>query len=318
MDIIESLKKYILEILGVKISLVQWENKGIIPFYLINIYDIYETNLLNIPYLFVINKENVEITPATIKIHLDQIQKKSEKTCIFIQKTTTSYNRKRFIEHHIPFIIPGNQMYLPEIGVDLREFFKKSKKRKNVISPATQAVIINSLLNKNKFSFTLSELAYTLNYTSMTISRVIDELECLEIGNSSRKGKERILSFEASKSELWEKSKEMMRSPVKKRIWVKGEKPKVQSGLSALSKITQIASPNISTYAIGSKEWKMKKLVEFPDREGATFELEVWHYDPSLFAINGVADPYSLYLSLQDSEEERVEAALEEMMENIK
>ena len=60
------------------------------------------------------------------------------------------------------------------------------------------------------------------------------------------------------------------------------------------------------------------KLTELPDREGAAFELEIWHYDPDLFAKKGCVDPYSLYLSLKETEDERVEAALEELMEKIK
>ncbi|EFB40206.1 MULTISPECIES: hypothetical protein [Parachlamydia] len=47
-------------------------------------------------------------------------------------------------------------------------------------------------------------------------------------------------------------------------------------------------------------------------------ELEVWNYDPELFAKDGIVDPFSLYLSLQESKDERVEGALEEMMEKIK
>jgi hypothetical protein len=46
--------------------------------------------------------------------------------------------------------------------------------------------------------------------------------------------------------------------------------------------------------------------------------LEIWSYSPVLFAKNGVADRFSIYLSLQGTEDERVESALEEMMEQIR
>lgn len=314
-DLIESLKNYISVVLGIKIHLLSWKKTENLPFFLINTYEFYETTLLNEKYLFVVNKGNADLTPATIKIHLEQIQNKSGKMCVFIQKTTTSYNRKRLIEHRIPFIIPGNQMYFPEAGIDLREHFRDLKKHKDIVSPATQAVLVNALLSGIGGVFTLSELANKLCYTLMTMSRVFDELENLGIGFVSRKGKERMLEFKESRKELWEKSRKVMRDPVKHRIWATNGEPKVLAGLSALSEKSQLVSPNISTYAISLKEWKTNNFKELPNQEGATFELEVWHYDPLLFANNGLVDPYSLYLSLQENKDERVEAALEEMME---
>ena len=55
-----------------------------------------------------------------------------------------------------------------------------------------------------------------------------------------------------------------------------------------------------------------------PDRDPEAVEVEVWIYPPSLFAENGVADRLSLYLSLRESADERVEEALEEMMRGRK
>jgi hypothetical protein len=46
-------------------------------------------------------------------------------------------------------------------------------------------------------------------------------------------------------------------------------------------------------------------------------EIEVWSYDPKLFATAGVIDRLSLFLSLWDENDERVEAALEQMMKEM-
>ncbi|MFA7176805.1 MAG: hypothetical protein WC114_06125, partial [Smithellaceae bacterium] len=47
------------------------------------------------------------------------------------------------------------------------------------------------------------------------------------------------------------------------------------------------------------------------------YEIEVWSYEPALFAMDGVVDRLSLFLSLRDEEDERVEAALEQMMREM-
>lgn len=312
MMLIKSIQAYLLETLGIKVRLKRWNKKKKLPFFLTNTYDFYEGILLKQKCLIVV--ATVQITPATIKKHFEYIQKISEDICILVQETTASYNRKRLIEHKIPFIIPGNQIYLPQIGIILREHFKATKERKKSFSPATQVVLINALLNGTNEETTPSELAVKFGYTTMTMSRALDELEALEIGAIIRKGKERRWIFEESTELLWEKTKSFMQSPVKKRIWAKGKRPKIQSGLSALAKKTMIAPPAIPVYAISHDEWKKMSLAELPDQDEASFELEIWMYDPSLFANQGSVDPYSLYLSLCELDDERVESALEELI----
>jgi hypothetical protein len=43
-------------------------------------------------------------------------------------------------------------------------------------------------------------------------------------------------------------------------------------------------------------------------------EVELWWYDPMLLSEGQEVDPLSLYLSLQDSTDDRVHTALEELL----
>lgn len=262
-------------------------------------------------------KKGVDITPASAKKHVRLIQDRFYKTCIFVQDTMTSHNRKRLIQHHIPFMVPGNQMFLPDLGIDLREVFYQKKGEKEELSPAAQATLIYILLNVQERQFAPSNLALSLGYSLMTMSRVFNELEALNIGRMERKGKNRFLTLDREKKELWENVKAHVKTPVKKRFWVKGKKPRLAGGISALAKCTMVTPPSIPVYAMSEKEWKASKLTPLPDEDEATFQVEVWAYDPMLFHHKGIVDPFSLYLSLRESEDERVEGALEELMEQI-
>ena len=112
-----------------------------------------------------------------------------------------------------------------------------------------------------------------------------------------------------------------MRSPVKTGHFIFGVEPKDKqfAGLSALSQYSMIAPPIVPTYAIDALTWKKfsSKGQIIPYSEGATAELEVWRYDPKLFQQNQTVDPFSLYLSLKDVTDERVEYALTEMLEQF-
>ena len=50
---------------------------------------------------------------------------------------------------------------------------------------------------------------------------------------------------------------------------------------------------------------------------GNQFALELWRYDPGKLSEGNCVDPLSLALSLQNDQDERVEMAVEEMLEKI-
>jgi hypothetical protein len=116
-----------------------------------------------------------------------------------------------------------------------------------------------------------------------------------------------------------------LRNPVKKRLWVKNfidEPPGVKAGLTALSNYSALAEPVNPVLAIAGKRWKKIKdqnnVMELTIAEPDACELEIWSYSPRLFEKDDVVDRFSLYLSLQANDDERVESALEKMMEQTK
>ena len=319
-QLIEDLKKYLHDAVNVSVDVRSWKGQSKLPFFLIDSYNFYEISLFKKTCLLMIARENLEIASGVICKNWEQVQKKWDGLCVYVQSSISSYNRKRLIDKYIPFIVPGNQMYLPHFGIDLREHFRKLHARKQkMFSPGTQAVVIYALNRNTSEQLTPAILALKLGYTSMSMSRALDELKAEGIGEVFRKGKERIWCF-SSKKALWEQAKRFLRSPVKKRIWLKKKKPKIIAGLSALAQFSMLTAPVTPVFAtsIGQwEEWKQLGMEELPFAEDATVELEIWHYDPNLFSKDGVVDPFSLYLSLEENPDERIETALEEMWEKI-
>ncbi len=211
-------------------------------------------------------------------------------------------------------------MYLPHLGIDLREHFRRFHAKKDkAFSPASQAVVIYALIRQTNENLTSSHLAKKLGYTLMTINRVFAELEVAQIGELCQKGRERCWTF-SDKRTLWKQTTPFLCSPVKKRLWLKSHQLKIIAGLTALSHLSLLAPPLLPVFAASMHEWKIWQKLgfeELPSAEGADIQLEIWHYDPDLFAKNNIADPFSLYLSLKANQDERIESALEEMMEKI-
>lgn len=319
---IKDLEVYFYEVLSIQVEIRPSKIGSDFPFFLGSTYQFYEMSLFEHSCLLMQPKENIQVTPALAKKHWEQIQKKWKGLCIYIQSTISSYNRKRLIEHRVPFIIPGNQMYLLDLGIDLREHFRKPfSQAVDSFNPATQAVIIYALLHDLKEGLTPSSMAQKLDYSQMTMTRAFDELQAANLGEIIRQGKERRWYFKENKPELWKQAKVFLRSPIKNRTWLTKRKPLIVAGLSALSHFSNLNEPSLPIFAIGPAQWKALKnssIVEVPSSEEALIELEIWHYNPNLFSKNKIVDPYSLYLSLENVKDERVETALEDMMEKIK
>ena len=54
-----------------------------------------------------------------------------------------------------------------------------------------------------------------------------------------------------------------------------------------------------------------------PDHDEANVSLEAWNYNPVQLTQADMVDPLSLYLSLQDSPEERIQQQLEQLLEKV-
>lgn len=318
----EELKEYLAESLGIEISVHPWIEQKKLPIFLFNAYDFFEASFLNSRCVFMIAKDDLEVTPNTIQKHWEQVTKKCNTSCIYVSNAISGYTRKRLIQSKIPFIIPSNQIYIPDLGIDLSENLKKHRIRKNVFSPSTQVVIISALLGEKNERFLPSELAAKFRYSVTTMTRVFDELEAAGIGKLINKGKERWWIFEGNKRDLWEETNVMLRSPIRSRESMKlcPNCKMMQlplSGISALAEKTMINPPQLPTYAIGIEEYRdtsILKGLQLSHIDEADLELEIWNYDPKLFSRDERVDPFSLFLSLRSTTDERIESVLEDLM----
>ncbi len=317
-------KRYLKETLDIDASPEQWAGTGNQPIFLRNIYTFYEVRILEVPCLVMATKDKTEQTPATIQKHMLQVRKKWQDEVIYVQQKVTAYNRKRLIQHKIPFVVPLNQMYLPFLGIDLREHFKNIGETGASFSPSTQVVVLYYLSQNSQLRLTPRTLADELGYSIMTMTRALDELDGVGLGTIAMEGRERVMRFNQDKKQVWETALERLRSPVKKRLWVKVFSNKffgVKAGLSALSHYSNLAEPANRVLALDGKRWKNVKtnddVMILDIAEPNASELEIWSYPPKLFAKNGVVDRFSLFLSMREDNDERVQSALEGMMEQF-
>ena len=323
-DFPQQLEQYLRETLDVTLIPARprpWKGASRLPLFLQQRYLFLKARFLELDCLFAVDEGEEGEPPAVVRKHLEQIQLKWDGAVVYVRSRVSSYNRKRLIGQKVPFVVPGNQLYLPMLGVDLREHFRSVRQSRSVLTPSAQAVFIHALYNP-ALVLNPTQLAAQLGYSVMSMSRAMRELEAARLGQSNDQGKERCFSLTAQGPEAWGDAQPFLRSPVRSRHTIAGPirlpPPGRRAGLSALAQYSMLAEPRSEVTAMTAADWTTlkqdKTIIPLTDDEPGAGVIEVWRYRPTLFSGSDVVDRLSLYLSLRDNPDERVEAALEEMM----
>ena len=94
------------------------------------------------------------------------------------------------------------------------------------------------------------------------------------------------------------------------------------SGESALCERTMLNMPPVPCRAIDRKAYKrqqeagLKRIDPAWQSKTDYMQLEVWHYDPVYFSHAGTVDIVSLSASFRSHPDERIEMAVDEMLED--
>src|SRR5260370_27781751 len=169
----DSVRKYLHEALGIDAAIRQWAGVRKLPYFLQDAYELYELKIRDLSILLAVNQRKKTLRLATVRDQLDKLKSLADRPVVYVTDALASYERKRLIEQKVPFIVPGNQLYLPDLGIDLREYFRQPPKEAvNTFSPATQALLLRALLAKStQTEWNPAAMAGEVGYTAMTVSR---------------------------------------------------------------------------------------------------------------------------------------------------
>jgi DNA-binding MarR family transcriptional regulator len=306
-----------------RIRIYPFEPDKSLPLFLTRAYKFYETQIAGRRCVLPTTREHAE-TPGEIAKHIALVRSKIHAIIIFAAPFLSAYNRSRLISQGVAFVVPGNQLYIPELAMDLREHFRAPKPRTSEgLSPAAQAVLFHHLLRRDEYATTPSAIARRLHYSAMSIGRAFDDLVAIGLATTERHGTETHLKFSVNAGALLETARPYLRSPVRSVKHIRNGKAVSMlklAGESALAELTDLSRPRINTYAIGANDWKVfghtSNLLEVDEAE-AERAVETWSYDPSGLSDTQVVDRLSLYAQFWNHPDERVSMAAEKLLENF-
>lgn len=320
---IKSLETYLRETLHAPVQLERWRQAAALPAYLTGQYDFFDGTVGDVHILFLHSAE--EPIPSAAKKHERALQQDWTGPVAFVFERITPRTRQRMVSEGLSFVVPGNQVYLPALGVNLRERYKTRVRTTDRLRPSAQVLFLHVLANRSPASGTPSGLAKRLGYTAMAMGQALNQLEDAKLVNVHKEGRERLFELAGAPADLWHQAQPLLASPHSRRRYLVGvatsARKGLDAGLSALATYSALAEPTVPVVAFDRITTKglldARGVQELPTVDEAELEVEVWSYEPGLLSAGPAVDRLSLYLSLRDDTDERVRSAVDEMMRGV-
>ncbi len=184
----EALTRYLEQTLHSPIQIRAFERSASLPAFLQRTYQLYESFIVGQRCVFLVG-ENAA-TPSDIAKHVALVRSAVPAVIVFVAASLSTHNRARLIAQGTAFVVPGNQLYIPELAMDLREHFRAFKFRStDSLSPVAQAVLFHHLLRLDARATTPSTIAEHLRYSAMSIGRAFDDLAAAGLARQERVAK---------------------------------------------------------------------------------------------------------------------------------
>lgn len=316
--------EYVGNQLGIPTVVRAWTNRSLPPV-IQDAYTFTEMTLRDKTFLLMEVRPEVRVTPKTVAAHVGWFAQKLGKDAVYVAPVLSAYDRKQLVGAKVPFIVPERQIYLPALGAVLGGRVPAPVKLGERLTAVAQLLVLAHLLGRDMGLNNATALAARFGYTNMYIGLAIKELEARKLVEVRQFGHEKRVQFLCDGRKLWDAAKPYLQSPVKRRIYLY-QRPQMAgcaAGLSLLATQTALVEPEREVLAFGIREWRTMDEAKFPptvpeeNRDGTPYEIEIWSYNPLLLSNSICVDPFSLYLSMGAPQDERIEAALNKLLEKV-
>ena len=253
-----------------------------------------------------------KFTPAQLKKCSERLGPVFNLPIVFYFSRLPYFFRKRLLEKHVYFVSGEKNAFLPSF-IASPATSKPVPKR---LSACAQYLLLKHLQDETGGNISISGWTNRGPYSYVSVAKAIQNLEALGLCRSSRDSDgNKVLGFVSSGKELWDLSKPFLSSPVKERFFCSslptGTFP--TAGISALARYSHLSPDPEQTVAVYAKEYVPN---QFEGKNGfdGSYIVEIWRY-PSVNPDS--VDRLSLYLSLENDPDPRVQKELGLMLDNL-
>ena len=264
--------------------------------------------------LLLVAKGEMDYTNVQRRKISERIESIKHIPAVFYFDNLLTYERDRLVEQGVYFIVADKFAFVPTLIINR---LSTKSEIKELFYPSTQYILFYHLQIESLDGLSLKELEDKVPYKYKTIAKSIKQLEALGLvsleGSRNKK-----LVFELSGKELWDKASTNLIDPIKSIEYTSDVFPEGDiGGISALSHYSMLVPEDVPTRVL-TAEWVREHKYSIPELHSFedTQRIEIWKYPPS--GTSGYVDKLSLFLTLKDDKDPRVEKEIEIMMNEIK
>lgn len=260
----------------------------------------------------------------------EKISKTVGNPYILVFTEISAETRTLLLKARISFIDYKGNVFVPQLGLLLNKLESQIAAIEGKFSPSEQAVMISLLLNHKK-AINPTEIKHTTGVSIPTIYRTFKRFEQRNWIDSEH-GKH---SLKRTPIEIYEECSKFLINPKKDSVFLDNSKWDclVESNLghtqmklageSALSQLSMLDNSD-QIFAVSQKAFREFRKSEglsskgiLDKKIGQMTELELWEYAPIDSYKERTVDPISLYLTIKDTDDPRIELELDRLKEYI-
>lgn len=314
---IKNVEAYFTQMLGEKVDFCPAEKSLLdkIPIGVSSNFALYEGRVLGNDMLLAYREEGDSLSPGKMQKQLSVISKQTGLNVILSVQRVASYNVRRWTALRLNFVIAQKQIFVPSLLLELKKEPMVDSDLKESMVPFTQLLLLYHLQVEPIVGKSCSILKDKFAVSYATVNQSLRWL--------AKKGfikmvgiKTKTIQMEYGNQELWNKALPFFMSPIDKIVFTDADlEGEMKSGINALSTYTMINPEQKRCVAISKKRFR-KMDIDCNAQFGDT-EVQVWKYDPHLLSSSGAVDRLSLFLTLKEMQDERVEIELEHLMNEM-
>ena len=216
---------------------------------------------------------------------------------LLLLPTIDSVVRRNLLNRRINFVVPGQQIYFPELYISLKESESIKHINPKQLSLPAQVLVLYHLHKRSLAETPLSEIAKLIGYSNKTISLVVPELQNLGIAKLvSRTNRTKTLSFYRSGIELWNQIEKYLQNPIAATGYT-NKNIESLNPVKCVGATTYNSTPEnqFIEYCITQNEARSNNVKLYVTERGRSVRL--WRYNPRTLATDGYADILSTILS---------------------
>ena len=326
LPLVDSFAAYVQQLTGAAPQWLPWSGVSL-PSYLSQRYEPLLASIAGRTWLVLFLRQPDPPSPLQLSKQLQQLYSRLQPppagVCL-VAEQLPPYLRTRLIELGQPFVVPGRQLFWPALGSaeTVQRPQRTTPQAVESLGPVAQQLLLALLLGRLLAPITIAVTAERLGCSAASVSQAVKALEGSELVQSQTQGRERVFSLLDTPAVIWKRARPLLQNPVRQRLRVQQALLPSQAlawcaGETALAQHSSLAAPAEPVFALASRQWRALGVVTVPVPvpDVGTCVLELWRYPPEGTAAQGAVDPLSLYLSLQGSQDERVQLALDELLE---